>query len=321
MVAHRLLGLGLGIVVGLGVNVARADEGGVSFWTPGLFGSLAAAPSAPGWSLGTIYYHTSTDAGTSKDFRLGRRIVAGLSADADILFVAPTYTFADPVLGAQASLGVMSGVGHVRASVDATLTGPRGNTISFGDSDSITGGADLYTLGTLKWARGSHNYMTYALIGAPIGAYNADRLANIGTNHWSIDAGGGYTYFNAQNGREFSAVAGLTYNFENPDTDYRNGVDGHIDWAASQFLSEQLHAGVVGYFYHQLSGDSGPGAVLGSFKSRTNGIGPQFGYFFPVAGGKGYVNLKGYWEFDADNRADGWNVWLTLGLPLGGAGK
>ena len=29
----------------------KADEGGVSFWLPGFFGSLAAAPQQPGWSL------------------------------------------------------------------------------------------------------------------------------------------------------------------------------------------------------------------------------------------------------------------------------
>jgi len=36
-------------------KTAQADEGGVGFWLPGLFGSLAAAPQVPGWSLGMIY--------------------------------------------------------------------------------------------------------------------------------------------------------------------------------------------------------------------------------------------------------------------------
>ena len=30
------------------------------------------------------------------------------------------------------------------------------------------------------------------------------------------------------------------------------------------------------------------------------------------------MNLKGYWEFDAQNRADGWNVWVSLAWPFGG---
>jgi hypothetical protein len=56
-----------------------------------------------------------------------------------------------------------------------------------------------------------------------------------------------------------------------------------------------------------------------SIESRTNGISPQVGYFFPFAGGKGYINLKAYWEFGASHRAEGWNAWLTLALPLGAA--
>ena len=38
------------------------------------------------------------------------------------------------------------------------------------------------------------------------------------------------------------------------------------------------------------------------------GIGPQFGYFFPAGRMQGYVNLKGYYEFAAENRPEGWNV-------------
>ena len=40
-----------------------ADEGGVSFWVPGFFGSLAASPQQPGWSLANIYYNTNVSAG------------------------------------------------------------------------------------------------------------------------------------------------------------------------------------------------------------------------------------------------------------------
>lgn len=275
-----------------------------------------------GWSLGAFYYHGSSDAGASRNFRIGTSIVAGLHARVDLAFFAPTYTFAEPVLGAQAALSAIGGFGRMDVSTDATLTRLVREPLTFGRSDSRTAGTDLYAMGTLRWPRGDNNLMTYGMVGIPIGAYPAGRLANIGTNHWSIDGGGGYTYFDARTGREFSAVAGFTYNFENPDTNHRNGIDGQVDWAASQFLSEQLHAGLAGYFYHQLSGDSGSGtAVLGDFKSRTNGIGPQLGYFFPVGAAKGYVNLKGYWEFAADRRPEGWNVWLTLGLPLGGTGK
>ena len=57
-------------------KVALADEGGVSFWLPGFFGSLAASPLQPGWSLTSIYYHTSVSAGAdvarAREFETGR---------------------------------------------------------------------------------------------------------------------------------------------------------------------------------------------------------------------------------------------------------
>jgi hypothetical protein len=54
---------------------ALADEGGVSVWLPGFFGSLAAAPLQPGWSLQSIYYHTSVSAGA--DVSRAREITIG----------------------------------------------------------------------------------------------------------------------------------------------------------------------------------------------------------------------------------------------------
>lgn len=300
---------------------AAGDEGGVSFWLPGQFGSFAAVPDEPGWSLPVVYYHTSTDAAASRSFRRGGQITAGLDVRADLVFAVPTYVFAEPVLGGQASVSVAAVLGYSKVGIDATLTGPGGGTRTGGRSDTMEGVGDLYPAAYLKWNRGNHNYMAYTMAGVPVGSYSVDRLANLGTNHWSWDAGGGYTYLDPKKGHEFSAVLGFTYNFENPDTDYQNGVSGHLDWAASQFFSEQLHVGLVGYFYQQVTGDSGSGAVLGDFKSRVYAVGPQVGYFFPVGGQSWYVNLKAYYEFDALNRPEGWNAWLTLAIPLGSAKK
>ena len=82
----------------------------------------------------------------------------------------------------------------------------------------------------------------------------------------------------------------------------------------SRFLTPQIHVGVVGYLFQQVTGDSGSGATLGDFRSRIAGIGPQIGFIFPVGGVQGYLSLKGYGEFAAENRPEGWNVWLTFVL-------
>jgi hypothetical protein len=59
---HLIIGAALLASI-LAPTMALADEGGVSFWLPGFYGSLAAAPSAPGWAFVTLYYHTSASAG------------------------------------------------------------------------------------------------------------------------------------------------------------------------------------------------------------------------------------------------------------------
>ncbi|WP_341679249.1 transporter [Niveibacterium sp. SC-1] len=294
----------------------RADEGGVSFWLPGQFGSLAAVPGAPGWSLGAVYYHTSAEEDADKQTHRGGRVVDGVDADADLLFVSPSYTFATPLWGGQAALGGIVAFGNMKVNINASYSGPRGTRVSGGESDSRSGVSDLYGLGTVKWNQGVHNTMVYTMVGAPVGTYDVDRLANLGTNHWSIDTGGGYTYLNPKDRMEFSVVAGMTYSFENPDTHYQNGIDAHLDWGASYFFDAASHVGLAGYFYGQLSGDSGDGATLGDFKSQVIGVGPQIGHFFAFNGGKGYVSLKGYGEFAAEHRPAGWNVWLSALLPL-----
>ena len=46
------------------------------------------------------------------------------------------------------------------------------------------------------------------------------------------------------------------------------------------------------------------------------GIGPQAGYLFEAWDRQWYVNAKAYYELAAQNQAEGWNVWLSLAIPL-----
>jgi hypothetical protein len=302
-----------------------ADENGISFWIPGQFGSLAAVPVQPGWSFATIYYHTSVKAGGA--VAAGREITIGqvsrttnvnlnvdMKARADLQFLVPTYTFETPVLGGQLALSMANSIGYnSNVSIDGTLTTPLGSRQgSIGDSRA--GFSDLYPMATLKWHDGVHNYMTYVTGDIPVGTYDATRLANFGIGHAAIDGGVGYTYLDLKAGHEFSVVTGLTYNFKNTNTDYQNGVDWHLDWGMSKFLSKQLHIGAIGYFYQQLTDDSGAPPILGNTKSAVVGVGPQIGYLFPVGEMHGYLNVKGYYEFDATYRPKGWNTWLTLSI-------
>ncbi len=291
-----------------------ADEGGVSFWLPGLFGSMAATPGVPGWAFTTIYYHADVEAGAGKSFPRGGRIEAGIDATPNLAMYGASYVFETPFFGAQAAVSVFNIAGRNDASISATLAGPLGNSISGERNDSRTAFGDLVPQATLKWHQGVNNFMVYATGDIPVGAYDSSRLANLGIGHGAMDGGGGYTYFNPQTANEFSVVTGLTYNFKNTDTDYQNGIDWHVDFGLSHFITKQVHIGMVGYFFDQITGDSGTGAILGDFKSRIAGVGPQIGYIFPVGDMQGYLNLKAYREFAAENRPEGWNMWLTFSL-------
>jgi hypothetical protein len=324
----RMSGAATAAVLLLCPEISRADEGGISFWLPGQYGSLAAVPQTPGWSLGAIYYHANVsgdgNVAAAREIQIGRfsptvnvNLNLSISGQADMFVLAPTYTFATPVFGGQLAVSMASIYGRNAASLAGTLTlsaGPLVATRMGTLDESLTAFGDLYPTMTLRWNQGVNNFMTYVTGDIPVGAYDPSRLANLGIGHGAIDAGGGYTYLNPATGNEFSGVAGLTYNFKNTDTDYRNGVDFHFDWGASHFLSKQVFVGLVGYAYQQLTNDSGQSPQLGGFRSRVLGVGPQIGYIFPVGGMQGFLGAKAYGEFDAANRASGWNAWLTFSI-------
>ena len=160
--------------------------------------------------------------------------------------------------------------GNNDASLNATTTGTLGPipfTKSIALQQDTMGFGDLLPMFAERWNAGVNNYMAYLTGDIPVGRYSSSNLANIGIGHGALDGGLGYTYFDPKAGHEFSAVAGLTGNFENPSTNYTNGIDFHLDWAASQFLTKQLQVGVVGYVYDQLSPDRGCAPLLCPFES------------------------------------------------------
>jgi hypothetical protein len=315
------------VLVGGSANrQALADENGISFWLPGMYGSMAATPLSPGLSVASVYYHTSVSASgaaaAQREIAVGRlsrtanlNLDVNLHADVDINIINPIYVVPTPVWGGQLAIGVAGVVGRNKTSVEGTLDASIG-TLSRGATrtldSSVTGFGDLFPQASLRWNMGVHNVMTYVTGDIPVGSYESTRLANLGIGHGAVDAGAGYTYFNPATGREFSAVTGVTYNFKNTSTDYQNGIDWHLDWGVSQFLNKQFFVGAVGYFYAQLTEDSGQAAFLGANQSKVIGIGPQVGLIFPVGDMEGYLNLKGYHEFASYRRPEGWNTWLTF---------
>jgi hypothetical protein len=319
----------LALAAGLSLPaVAFADEDGVSFWLPGIYGSLAAVPQQSGFTFTAINYFDSVSGSGSiaaaREITIGRfsptinvNLNATVTAKVDVVLPYLNYVFATPVFGGQLALGMFGIVGNNSTALDGTLTlasGPFAVMRQGGISQTSWGVGDLYPVASLRWNNGVNNWMVYGTGDIPVGDYNPTNLVNFGIGHGAADVGGGYTYFNPQTGHEFSAVTGFTYNLINPSTNYQNGIDWHLDWGASQFLTKQIQVGAVGYFYEQVTPDRGCVPQLCPFESGVIGIGPQLGYIIPAGSFQAYINLKAYEEFDGHNRPSGWNAWLTLSL-------
>jgi hypothetical protein len=140
-------------IVGLSTDFAYADETGVSFWVPGFFGSLAAAPQTPGFAIANIFYAPSVSAGGSVVFarqvtrgnitgNFNGNLSARLDGRADLYLGIPSYTFSNPVLGGQAMVAFGVPYGGSFAGVSATLNGvagPKDFTISRGANGNLKG--------------------------------------------------------------------------------------------------------------------------------------------------------------------------------------
>lgn len=124
------------------------------------------------------------------------------------------------------------------------------------------------------------------------------------------------TWFDPKVGLDISVAAGVTFNGENDATQYKTGNEFHVEWAAEQHLSKQVSIGFVGYYYEQITGDSGEGAVLGPFEGRVLALGGTAAFTFELDKTPVAVRLKAFKELDVENRLEGTSGFVTLSVPL-----
>ena len=143
----------------------------------------------------------------------------------------------------------------------------------------------------------------------PIGAYNQDRLANLGRNYWTFEPVLGVTYL-SDYGFELSAKFMYDINTENDDTKYKSGQEFHFDYTIGYHVNKQWAVGIGGYYYYQTTDDEINGVKKGpdGFVGRVISIGPEVQY--------GYKNmsftLKWQPEFEARNKPEGDKLWFNL---------
>src|SRR5437762_3819583 len=171
-------------------NPSLADEGGVSFWFPGLYGSLAAAPQVPGWAIGIIDIYNPVSASgnvaAAREITINGRtgpvnvnLNLNLKALPNLILAAPTYVFATPVLGGQFAVSLAGATGRSIGGLSGTLTASAGGitaTRQGAIEDARDGFADLYPQATLRLHNGVNNWMVYGMGDIPVGTYDSARF-------------------------------------------------------------------------------------------------------------------------------------------------
>lgn len=297
---------------------ANAAEGAAGFYLLGSTTTNAGIVPPPGtYVIDYNYYYSG-----STDFELdiaGLDVSGGVDADAYYNVAAPLWVAPGKVLGGNIGFLMLVPIGW--KDVSAGLAVEAGNAQAQADAqDDETKFGDIVPGAMLGWHHGNWHWKIQGLVNAPTGFWQRGNLANIGFNRWAIDTTGAVTWLDPKIGLELSAAAGFTYNFENPATDYKTGTEFHLEYAAVQNFSKQFAIGINGYFYDQVTGDTGAGANLGSFKGRVAAIGPVVNYNFQLGKIPVATNFKYFHEFNVDKRLQGDAGYITLTMPLSVAG-
>ena len=299
--------IGLCLMTATAPRPADAAEKGTSFYLLGSRGPQAGMTPPEGLFFQNDTYFYSGDASRSIDIPIAGETVAGAEVTA-VLDLA-SFLWVTPVDILGGDLALVATIPFGWQEVEGSI-GPASL-----DDDIFTFGDPV--LGTfVGWHANNFHWQTGVTVNVPIGDYREGSLANISFNRWAADVYGAATWFDPEIGLDLSSALGITFNGENPKTDYRTGTEFHWEWAITQNITDRFSAGLAGYYLDQISGDSGSGARLGDFEGRVAAIGATVGYTFQVGIVPIAARLKFFHEFDVTNRLKADTAFLTVAMPL-----
>jgi hypothetical protein len=305
---------------------SRAEEGGSAHYLPGSTATfMDAFPGTPG-GVAVLNYFTyyRANAPTSRSLPLGGNLTLDIKANVYADTFAAIYQPKVEVLGGGLALGVAVPYVWMEVKGQAQRIGPGGAlgpVYTARDTANGVGDLNLFPF-MLGWTNIARDFKLDTRLGiyAPTGGYEKGRLANVGKNYWTFEPGIMASWLSSKLGTELSLYSGLDFNTRNGATDYQTGTSLHLDAAVAQHLP--LLGGFVGvganaFYYQQITGDSGSGAVLGDFKGKTGGVGPVLSYVRPI-GGKSQLLAEVKWlpEFNVDHRMKGDYIWFKLGFTF-----
>ena len=308
-------------------------------WRSGLVGPSRPGPCRRGWprrlsprpqgserrhcsaagrlSQNTVYWYQGSN-GANRPFPVvGGRTVADVKAT--VWLDLPAVTFVTPleILGGHLGFNALIPLGGPSVDAKAAVASPllpQSPSRALHDSASTYGDPAISMF--LGWHQGNFHWTAGVTGFFPVGDYQEGALANVANHRGAADFNGAFTWLDPAIGLDVSLAAGVTTNLENTATHYRTGNELHVEGAITQNFSPQFSLGLVGYYYDQLSGDSGAGATLGAFKGRVAALGGSVGYNFKLGDLPVSTRVKVYREFDVRNRLEGTAAYFSLSLPL-----
>lgn len=295
------------------MTVARTDshavENGATQWPSGVQTVIPAILPAPGETAlynYTLYYH----ADSFKDGN-GKDLIPGF--DLSVAAEAPriVHTWRQMLGPLNLSSAVVLAGNYVKVEQDP-VPGVHLEDSTFGLNFLYL--TPLY----LTYNTPSLHVEIGPSVFIPVGHYDAKDLANPTVNYYAFQQELSVTYFPIKT-LEFSTLAVIDFNAENPDTNYRSGNFVSIDWGinwAPIASKPNLFFGVGGYYIKQFTDDEINGVKVGpdGFRLKRMAVGPQLIYYFsPKAG----IAAKYQHEFETENGPEGDRFWLQFVVPIG----
>jgi hypothetical protein len=296
---------------------AQAAEYAQGIYVLGTRGPLAGVIPPPGFYFESETWFYEGTLGANRIFQGGGVVAAGVKNFTAAEFATPIWVTPAEILGGNLGFAITIPFGTPEVTAGAVLSSPRIDRIIAGrEHDAIFNVGDIYLSSFVGWHSGNFHWTATALGVVPSGSFENGQLSNIALNRPALDLSGALTYLDPGLGYELSVVPGITFNWINPATQYLTGTEFHLEWSASKYLSKDLSVGLVGYFYNQLTGDSGSGDRIGPFKGRVVSLGGQINYTFHAGEIPISTGVRVYREFDVKNRFQGTATYLTISAPL-----
>lgn len=296
---------------------AQATEGGASIYLLGSGGADAAVlPPVEGVFIDGTYYFYDGDVSADKSLVLGGQVAAGLDSFIAAEFTTLMWVPSTKFLGGTLVLGATLPVAAPMVSAEVTATGPLGNSITRSVRDSTLTVGDPIANASLGWTANKLHITASSFVNIPVGHYREGQLANISFNRWAGDVSLAASWHDTDSGWDLSAKGGVTFNGKNDVTDYNSGNDLHVEGAVEKTFSPKFSAGIQGYWYKQISDDTGTGAKLGPNRGEVAALGGTIAYNTILGRSPATFRLRVLQEFNATRRQEGTVGMVSLTLPL-----